>query len=308
MKDATEITREVLRRRDDWQHARRERRRGLTRCVAAIALVLTICGGVAAADSGILEDYFTGFLGGALSSAQEEIAERAAAFEARTVTNGDWSVTIDNAITDGRSYYLTLSVTGPTGWRSDSGYVEWEAVDVVSGGQVHNYGTKYTWHVLERSTADTDCYVMCLIPDDPLRGAMTLELRDMQVFRKHPEVQHRQEGAWTFEELEFAAAAEPVELLEAPVRIRAVNAADDGACTVQLDSVQLRTFALYIDYSKMDREGIPVPEGLLVLKDGTSHALSFSASNGRLEAVFCFPVLPEDVDHILLDDIRLDVP
>lgn len=308
MKNTSEIAREVLLRRDEWQRERANRRRVLTRCMAVLVLVLALCGGAAAADSGILEDYFTGFLGGALSSAQEDIAERAAELEPRTVTNGDWSVTIDNAITDGRSYYLTLSVTGPAGWRSDTGYVKWEAVDVISGGQVHNYGSKYLWHELERSTADTDCYVMCLIPDAPLRGAMTLELRDMLVFRKEPEVQHQQNGAWTFEELEFAAAAEPVELLDAPVHVRAVNAADDGPCTAQIDSVQLRTFALYIEYSGMDRDGIPLPECLLVLKDGTSREISFSGSNGRLESVFGFPVLPEEVDHILLDGIRLDIP
>ncbi len=160
--------------------------------------------------------------------------------------------------------------------------------------------------------ADTDYFVMIFTLEEPNEGPLTMELRDMVLLRGETEDWLKEEETWVFEKLEFAVAGEPVELLAAPVTIKAENAIYEGNCTVQLDSVQLRTFALHISYSHMNQAGGPELEGLLVLKDGSTYELRFSCSGGSaggtLETVFGFPVLPEEVDHILLEGIRLDIP
>lgn len=302
MKNTTEITRAVLQRRDEWQQVRTARRRGLTRCMAVLAVVLALCGGAAAAGSNSLAAFFEIFRGDRLSPEQEAVAALAEGIETRTAVSGDWTATVGNTICDGRNYYLTISVTGPEGWMEGSGGIFWDAVKPFAGGQLRPYATLRTWHELDLAEADTDYYVMCLTFQEPIEGPLTLELGDRDL----------PEEAWVFEDLEFAATREPVELLAEPLTLRTGTALDEGTCTVQLDSVQLRTFALHIAYSNKSRADSPDPEGLLVLKDGTTYELHFSESgngtSGTLEAVFGFPVLPGEVDHILLEGIKLEIP
>lgn len=312
MKDTNEITRDVLRRRDEWQRSRRERRRGLTRTVAVLVLVLTLCGGVAAAGGNALADFFMGYRGGALSQEQAGVAALAQESGTCTAVSGDWTVTVGNAISDGRNYYLTMSVTGPEGWMEDVGMVDWHTVELFADGKAHSWNTKHLWHEFDLAEGDTDYYVMCLNIEEPIEGPVTMELRDMLLCGKETTERQKLEESWVFAELKFAVAGEPVTLMAEPVTVLTGSVLDEGTCMVQLDAVELRTFSLRVSYSHMDRATIPDLEGVLVLKDGAAYELHFSGGadhvSGTLEAVFGFPVIPEEVDHILLEGIRLDIP
>lgn len=312
MKDTSEITRDVLRRRDEWQQERTNRRRGLNRIMAALLVAAALCGGTVAAGSNPLADFFMGYRGGDLSPEQEAVASLAVEIERRTAVSGDWTVTVDNTICDGLNYYLTMSVSGPEGWMEDNSMVEWAAVEFSAGGQTCKWMTKRLWHELERTEEGTDYYVMCVTLDEPAGESLTMELRDMILLRGEPGDRQIVEESWVFENLEFAVAGDPVELLTKPVMIRTGNAMEEGICNVRLESVELRTFAIHISYACDNPATVPDPECLLVLKDGTTYELHFScagdAAGGILESVFGFPVLPEEVDHILIEGIRLDIP
>lgn len=312
MKDTSEIAREVLRRRDAWQQERMNRRRGLNRIMAALLVMVALCGGTAAAGRNALTDFFMGYRGGDLSPEQEGVASLAAELERRSAVSGDWIVTVDNTICDGLNYYLTMSVSGPEGWMEGNSMVEWAAVELFAGGQNCTWTTKRLWHELERTEEGTDCYVMCITLDEPAGESLTMELRDMILLRGEPGDRQIVEESWVFENLEFAVAGDPVELLTKPIMIRTENAMEEGLCNIRLDSVKLRTFALHISYACENQGAIPNPECLLILKDGTSYELRFScggdAAGGILETVFGFPVLPEEVDHILIEGTRLDIP
>lgn len=311
MKDTSEITRDILRRRDDWQQERTNRRRKLNRTMAILLVALTLCGGVAAAGEDELAAFFAEFRGNELSAEQAAVVELAEGFEARTAVSGDWAVTIDNAVYDGQNYFMTLSVTGPEGWMEDVGGVYWETMDIVGGGKLHKYRGIKTWHELERTETDTDRYVMCISLKELVEGPLTLELQDMVLYKGN-ECVIVEEGVWAFADLEFAKAGESVELLAEPVVVHPLLGLEEERCEVQLDSIQLRAFSLCISYCHKDLQGVPDPEGMLVLKDGSSYELSFSGGdtngNGMLNAVFGFPVLPEEVDYILIEGIRLDIP
>lgn len=313
MKDTSEITRDVLRRRDDWQQERSARHRSLMRTMAVVLVVLTLCGGAAAAGSNALADFFVGFRGGDLSPEQEAVATLAEDFEARTAVSGDWTVTIDNTICDGQNYFMTVSVTGPEGWMEGIGGVHWEEMEIIGGGKLHKHREIKTWHELEPTEADTDRYVMCISLEETVEGPLTLELKELRLLRgKEADIPPETEEVWIFEDLEFANAGEPVELLAEPIVVHPLVGLDEERCKVQFDSIQLRAFSICISYSHMDLPGVPDPEGLLVLKDGSSYELSFSggggSEGGMLNAVFGFPVLPEEVDHILIEGIRFDIP
>ena len=302
MKNTTEITGAVLQRRDEWQQARTARRRKLTRCAAMLAVVLALCGGAAAANSNALADFFTRHYGGSLSREQEVVTALAEGIETKRAVSGDWAVTVGNTVCDGRNYYLTIAVTGPEGWMADSDGIFWDAVKVFRDGQPYPYESMRTWRQLELAEGDTDHYVMCLTFREPTANDLTLQLGDREL----------PEAGLVFEELHFVSAGAPAELLAQPVTIQTKNSLDEGTCTVRLDSAELRAFSLHVAFSGMDPAGLPDPEGVLVLKDGTNCELHFSGSSngaeGTLEAVFRFPVLPAEVECILLEGIRLDIP
>lgn len=312
MKDTSEITREVLRRRDEWRQTRMKHCRTGIQWVAVLALAVMLCGGAAAAGGSELTAFFEGFRRGNLSAEQEAVAELAEDFEARSSVSGDWTVTVDNAICDGMDYYLTVSVTGPVGWMEDVDGCDWAAVELSADGRRWQCWDRALWHEWDRAAADTDYYVMCLTVAEPLEGPLTLQLGDMVLIRNEREDWTVEEESWVFADLEFDKAGAPVELLEEPVKIQPLLALEEERCEVQLDSVQLRTFGLHVSYSGVDVYGIPDPECRLVLKDGTAYELGFSGGadsmGGMLDARFGFPVLPGEVDCILLEGIRLDIP
>lgn len=310
MKDTTEITRDVLRRRDDWQRERTARRRGLTRTLAVVLVVLTLCGGAAAAGSNALADFFTGFRRGDLSPEQAAVAGLADAFEPRTAVSGDWTVTVDEAISDGLNFYMNLTVTGPEGWAADGTVCDWETARLERPDETLKHWGRSTWYQQEVRDPATCCFTMCFRRETPTEEPLTLTLGDMVLLG--PREDTPVEGSWIFEDLEFTVAGEFVELLEAPVTVSLWNEWEEADRETQLNSVQLRTFSLQVEYAPLGQEGFPELEGQLVLKDGTTYELSFSGggdgSTHTMNALFGFPVLPDEVDHILLAGMRLDIP
>ena len=123
MKNSKEVANNVLRRRDAYQESKRKKEiffQRITTSMTAAGLVvcMVFCLGVGyvfAAAFGVIDD-FLGFFekrnGSALSEKQQQYVEQACAEIGESVTYDGVTVTVQGAITDGKTYYIYLEKEG----------------------------------------------------------------------------------------------------------------------------------------------------------------------------------------------------
>lgn len=323
MKDTTEITRSVLDRRDAWRRERKQRlRRGMTRSMAVLALVMLLGGGVLAA--GNAADWFLEFFGArspaGLSGSQEVYIRSAAVYEPRTAVNGDWTLTIDYALSDGMDHYMLMTLTGPEDreLRQPSyfiDYVELYPPEEPEYRERLSYGSWVLAEETQRLPSNSVRLLMHLsqLPAEGYEGSpQTLELWDFVVSDENGEQVEWIRGCWKFEELTFLNSGESVELLAEPVLVQGWSDYRQEDCAVQIDSVQLRPFSLVVEYSRVDWMVIPDLDAQLVMRDGTVRQLYFGGGGtpdgGTMSADFHVPLVLSEVDYVLLNGIKLEMP
>ncbi len=126
MKNSNEVANNVLRRRDAYQENKRKKEitfQRITTSLTAAGLVvcMILCLGVGyvfAAAFGVIDD-FLGFFekrnGSSLSETQKQYIQQVCAEIGESVTCGDVTVTVQGAITDGKTYYIYLDIIAPEG-------------------------------------------------------------------------------------------------------------------------------------------------------------------------------------------------
>lgn len=323
MKDSNEIARSVLARRDACDARRRAgRRRGL-RIVAVLVVALSL-GGYALAAGGAGE-WFTSFFAArtenGLSESQERYIESIAVYEPQTAVSGDWSLTIDYALSDGQDYYMLMTLTGPEDreLRHPSYFIEL-AYLYPAGHQDLGSWKRYGTHVMTGETEKLPANSVRLLmhfqqppAEDCGAATQTLHLRNFEVRDEDGGQVERISGYWLFEELTFLDAGEPVELLAEPILVAGESHYTGNLVEVRLDSVQLRPFSLTVEFSRVDWMAFPDLTAQIVRKDGTVLECGFGGGagpdGGTMSHSFDVPLILSEVDYVLLNgEIRLEMP
>ena len=335
MKNSKEVASNVLRRRDAYHEKKRRNEvvfQRVTTSLTAVGLVvcLVFCLGVGyvfAAAFGVIDD-FLGFFekrnGSALSEKQQQYVEQACAEIGESVTYDGVTVTVQGAITDGKTYYIYLDIVAPEDvslealnghglgftrtLRSENPYRH--DVSSVSGGciPIEDYdGKSNTISMILQTTVMVPNHSDFSFSDGYER---TLYLENLSAYSdKYPFEQYTiAEGLWSFR-FTFAQAAEndqPImEVLAAPVICQGKRLSGESF-SVSVDSIKLNALGatLYYSYVPGDvREAIDFGRIQIVMKDGSVvNAHPRSAVSGSVSYVYDAPVLFSEVEHLMIND------
>ena len=335
MKNSKEVASNVLRRRDAYHEKKRRNEvvfQRVTTSLTAVGLVvcLVFCLGVGyvfAAAFGVIDD-FLGFFekrnGSALSEKQQQYVEQACAEIGESVTYDGVTVTVQGAITDGKTYYIYLDIVAPEDvslealnghglgftrtLRSENPYRH--DVSSVSGGciPVEDYdGKSNTISMILQTTVMTPYYSEFSFADGYER---TLYLENLSAYsEEYPFEQYTiAEGLWSFK-FTFAQAAEndqPImEVLAAPI-ICHCNRLSGESFSVSVDSIKLNALGATLYYSYVPgsvREAIDFGRIQIVMKDGSVvNAHPRSAVSGSVSYVYDAPVLFSDIEHLIINE------
>ena len=335
MKNSKEVASNVLRRRDAYHEKKRNNEvvfQRVTTSLAAVGLVVCLffCLGVGyvfAAAFGVIDD-FLGFFekrnGSALSEKQQQYVEQACAEIGESVTYDGVTVTVQGAITDGKTYYIYLDIVAPEDvslealnghglgftrtLRSENPYRH--DVSSVSGGciPIEDYdGKSNTISMILQTTVMVPNHSDFSFSDGYER---TLYLENLSAYSdKYPFEQYTiAEGLWSFR-FTFAQAAEndqPImEVLAAPVICQGKRLSGESF-SVSVDSIKLNALGatLYYSYVPGDvREAIDFGRIQIVMKDGSVvNAHPRGAVSGSVSYVYDAPVLFSEVAHLIIND------
>lgn len=335
MKSPEEMAQVAFSRREAYKEEKEEReyrRERLYRRVSAITMaVLCVAmlgtGYVFAAAFGVIDD-FLGFFekrnGSALSEKQQQYVEQACAEIGESVTYDGVTVTVQGAITDGKTYYIYLDIVAPEDvslealnghglgftrtLRSENPYRH--DVSSVSGGciPIEDYdGKSNTISMILQTTVMTPYYSEFSFADGYER---TLYLENLSAYsEEYPFEQYTiAEGLWSFK-FTFAQAAEndqPImEVLVAPI-ICHCNRLSGESISVSVDSIKLNALGATLYYSYVPgsvREAIDFGRIQIVMKDGSIvNAHPRSAVSGSVSYVYDAPVLFSDIEHLIINE------
>lgn len=335
MKNSNEVANNVLRRRDAYQESKRKKEiifQRITTSMTAAGLVVCMifCLGVGyvfAAAFGVIDD-FLGFFekrnGSALSETQQQYIEQACADIGESFTCDGVTVTVQGAITDGKTYYIYLDIVAPEDislealnghglgftrtLRSENPYRH--DVSSVSGGciPVEDYdGKSNTISMILQTTVMTPNHSEFSFADGYER---TLYLENLSAYSDiYPFEQYTvAEGLWSFR-FTFAQAAEndqPImEILTAPVICQG-NRLSGESFSVSVDSIKLNALGATLYYSYVPgsvREATDFGRIQIVMKDGSVvNAHPRSAVSGSVSYVYDAPVLFSEVEHLIINN------
>jgi len=335
MKNSKEVASNVLRRRDAYHEKKRRNEvvfQRVTTSLTAVGLVvcLVFCLGVGyvfAAAFGVIDD-FLGFFekrnGSALSEKQQQYVEQACAEIGESVTYDGVTVTVQGAITDGKTYYIYLDIVAPEDvslealnghglgftrtLRSENPYRH--DVSSVSGGciPVEDYdGKSNTISMILQTTVMTPYYSEFSFADGYER---TLYLENLSAYSdQYPFNQYTiAEGIWNFK-FTFAQAAENeqpfMEVLSAPVICHGKRLSGESI-RVSVDSIKLNALGATLYYSYLPesvRETTDFGRIQIVMKDGSViNAHPRSAVSGSVSYVYDAPVLFSDIAHLIINE------
>lgn len=335
MKNSNEVANNVLRRRDAYQESKRKKEiifQRITTSMTAAGLVVCMifCLGVGyvfAAAFGVIDD-FLGFFekrnGSALSETQQQYIKQACADIGESFTCDGVTVTVQGAITDGKTYYIYLDIVAPEDislealnghglgftrtLRSENPYRH--DVSSVSGGciPVEDYdGKSNTISMILQTTVMTPNHSEFSFADGYER---TLYLENLSAYSDiYPFEQYTvAEGLWSFR-FTFAQAAEnnqPImEILTAPVICQG-NRLSGESFSVSVDSIKLNALGATLYYSYVPgsvREATDFGRIQIVMKDGSVvNAHPRSAVSGSVSYVYDAPVLFSEVEHLIINN------
>ena len=335
MKNSNEVANNVLRRRDAYQESKRKKEiifQRITTSMTAAGLVVCMifCLGVGyvfAAAFGVIDD-FLGFFekrnGSALSETQQQYIEQACADIGESFTCDGVTVTVQGAITDGKTYYIYLDIVAPEDislealnghglgftrtLRSENPYRH--DVSSVSGGciPVEDYdGKSNTISMILQTTVMTPNHSEFSFADGYER---TLYLENLSAYSDiYPFEQYTvAEGLWSFR-FTFAQAAEndqPImEILTDPVICQG-NRLSGESFSVSVDSIKLNALGATLYYSYVPgsvREAADFGRIQIVMKDGSVvNAHPRSAVSGSVSYVYDAPVLFSEVEHLIINN------
>ena len=335
MKNSVEVAKNVIQRRDAYQEKKRKKEIAFQRLATSMTAVgLVVCmvlslgaGYVFAAAFGIIDDFF-GFFekrsGSALSTEQQQYIEQIYAEIGESVTCDGVTVTVQAAITDGKTYYIYLDIIAPEGvsledlnghglgfnrtLKSENPYRH--DVSSVSGGciPVNDYdGKNNTISMILQTTVMTPYYSEFSFADGYER---TLYLENLSAYSdQYPFNQYTiAEGIWNFK-FTFAQAAENeqpfMEVLSAPVICHGKRLSGESI-RVSVDSIKLNALGATLYYSYLPesvRETTDFGRIQIVMKDGSViNAHPRSAVSGSVSYVYDAPVLFSDIAHLIINE------
>lgn len=296
-------------------------KRHLVRIFVAAAIMIALAGTAYAifSASDWFKDFFAGKTDGELSAGQLEFIEGGSAELDQSATSDSHTVTLDSAITDGSTAFITLHLVGPEGSVLDADCYSFFAKLPASASSVGSQ----SWTLLDDGDpTDNAAAILWEIRGDHkfTEGTQTITLTDLRCRYDLDGITQSStilsEGTWTFE-VEFAGdgnSDREVELITAPVTVTGERLSGATA-HAELTSFRLRSLGANITY--LYPNGV-TPEALdfsadIVMKDGTTVHLipgSGSVSNywdpenalGQFSFRLKTPIVLEETDHILFSD------
>lgn len=338
MKDSIEIANNVLRRRDAYQANKQKKestfRRITTSMTAAffiISLLLCLSVGYAfAATLGVIDD-FLGFFeerhGSMLSESQQQYIEQVYAEIGESITCNGVTVTLQGAITDGKTYYIFLDIVAPADisleslskhglgfnrtLKSENPYRH--DISSSSGGCIpveDHDGKSNTISMILQTTVATPYYSKFSFADGCER---TLCLENLCAYSdEYPYERYIiAEGLWNFK-FSFAQAEKNdqpfMEVLSAPV-ICQFSQPSGGPISVSVNSINLNALGATLRYSYIGTQvdgGVDFGKIQIVMKDGSvvnAHPRSAISGpkSGHVSYVYDAPVLFSEVIYLIVN-------
>lgn len=338
---------EVFRRRDSFE-GNKPRRQVLTRrgVAVALAVALTLCtAGVAyAVVTNLFSTYFTNRSGETLTPEQYQFIEEKSVGIGQSVTVDGYTVTVNSAICDAQTLYLTIYIEGPEGVKidldSDEGNISFGEVKCKSTGTYtqtgHLSSRGRSWFSLEDGDGRENTATL-LIREQYVMSADSnrvytdgeiwrLELAELRIRANAPyydEVTTLIEGGWSFE-FPLTEMNGEVELISSPVVCVAQAGGEAGtkeSVEMMVDSFVLRPFSVTLRYSFIPGnrpEAVDILDVYLVMKDGSTvtaqprsggGAGAVGSTGGTMSYTFDAPVMLDEVAYLVLpEDVQVPFP
>lgn len=306
---------------------------------AAAVLILTLCG-----FSYVLlnkyTDFFADYSGQELTQSQKDFIDENFVGIGQSATVGDYTVTVESALCDSRTLYITVRIEAPKGERIDfggQGYsVNFDRMfvkttsDAAITGDLESGG--YAQMVLEDDDGKENTVSVVIrehriySPDSNFTytdGAIwTFQLTDL--YKRQRDYPYEnillQEGTWNFA-FPLTESSEERELLSEPfictMRQGGIGV-DKTPFDVSVTSLMMRNFGMEVRFRFFpDHVPVHIPDPLMisvVMKDGHTVETSPKAAYGNAEwgedgmmaYTFDEPVVLDEVDYLLLpDDVKI---
>lgn len=338
---------EVFYRRDSFE-GRKPRRQVLTRrgvaVVLAFALALCTAGAAYAVVTNLFSTYFSERSGKALTPEQYQFIEENSVGIGQSLTADGYTVTVNSAICDEQTLYLTIHIEAPEGVKidmdSEEGSLFFDEVKCKSTGTDtqtgHLSSMGRTWFPLEdgdgkENTATLlmrEQYVMSADSNRVYTDGeiWRLELAELQTRTNAPyydEVTTLIEGGWSFE-FPLTEMNSEVEMIISPVACVAQSGGEMGSkesVEMMVDSLVLRPFSVTLRYSFISGnrpEAVDILDIYLVMKDGSTvtarprsggGASGVGSNGGTMSYTFDAPVILDEVAYVVLpEDVQVPFP
>jgi len=320
-------------------------RRFVTILIAAVLLLaLTV---TALAYFGVGEwfkSFFAEHSGGKLSPEQQQYIDENAVGIGQSVTVDGYTVTVNSAICDEQTLYITINIEAPEGVKidmdSEEGSLFFDEVKCKSTGTYtqtgHLSSMGRTWFPLEdgdgkENTATLlmrEQYVMSADSNRVYTDGeiWRLELAELQTRTNAPyydEVTTLIEGGCSFE-FPLTEMNGEVEMISSPVVCVAQSGGENGpreSVEMMVDSFVLRPFSITLRYSFIPGnrpEAVDILDVYLVMKDGSTvtarprsggGAGAVGSTGGTMSYTFNAPVMLDEVAYIVLpEDVQVPFP
>ena len=311
---------------------------------AGLLLALTV---TALAYFGIGEwfkSFFAERSGSGLSSGQQQYIDEKTVGIGQSVTVDGYTVTVNSAICDAQTLYLTIHIEGPEGVKidldSEEGNLFFGEVTCKSTGTYtqtgHLSSMGRTWFPLEdgdgsENTATLIMREQYVMSADSNRvytdgEIWRLELAQLQTMKNAPyydEVTTLIEGGWSFE-FPLTEVNGEVEMISSPVVCVAQSGGEMGSkesVEMMVDSLVLRPFSVTLRcsfFSDNRPEAVDILDVNLVMKDGGTvtaqprsggGAGGVGSTGGTMSYTFDAPVMLDEVAYVVLPgDVIISMP
>lgn len=290
------------------------------------------------------KSFFAEHSGGKLSPDQQQYIDENAVGIGQSVTMDGYTVTVNSAICDEQTLYITINIVAPEGVKidmdSEKGSLFFDEVKCKSTGTYtqtgHLSSMGRTWYPLEdgdgkENTATLlmrEQYVMSADSNRVYTDGeiWRLELAELQTQTNAPyydEVITLIEGGWSFE-FPLTEMSGEVEMISSPVVCVAQSGGEMGSkesVEMMVDSFVLRPFSVTLRYSFIPGnrpEAVDILDVYLVMKDGSTviarprsggGAGAVGSNGGTMSYVFDAPVMLDEVAYVVLpDDVQVPFP
>lgn len=300
------------------------------RVLAAAALIAALMMSVFAAEKMLtyenwLDDFFSDkTVTAEITENQKALLEQGLEEINQSVTSNGWTVTLEQALTDGYSSFVTCRVTAPEGTVLDGLEYNFDEIPVeLFGDSVDDGkygGTIAGWHMPEDpdKTDNSILLVLRINLSDPAQRAepatdgavKTFTVNTLKVWDEEGSWETVAEGEWTFT-FSFGdtdAMTAEVEMLPEPVTCtgRRWMVQQIFDVSVQVTSFRLRSLSATLVYEEPLTgywDGIRLDDIFIVMKDGTRIKADYSMGvncHGTFESTYKFdvPISIADVDYV----------